>query len=160
MSKAHGIKGEIFVRPLNAYPDWPHPIDEIVIGDSTFSVQRYSRHKEGIIFKLDQCQTRSLASSFKAQPVFLPKKFFESKKGRRIYLAELISFCVEVLGHGEIGNIQSFQSHKLQDFLLVQQNDKEDPILIPFVPAYIKDIHFSKKRLILDLPENFLKIFT
>ena len=75
-------------------------------------------------------------------------------------MAELIAFCVEVLGHGEIGSIRSFQSHKLQDFLLVQQNDKESPVLIPFVPAYIKGIHFSKKRLILELPENFLKVFS
>ena len=128
VSKAHGIKGEIFVRPLNNLPDWPQPIKEIIIGESAFPVQKYSFHKEGIIFKLQNCETKLSAETLKAKPVFLPKKLFKSKKGEKIYLAELLSFHVVVSGHGKIGQVQSFQSYKDQDFLLVEQKKKKSEI--------------------------------
>ena len=160
VSKAHGIKGELFVRPLNAQFHWPHSIKEIIIGDTVFPVQKYSAHKEGMILKLDHCETRSSAEALKGQPVFLPKKLFKSKKGENIYLAELLSFHVEVSGYGNIGMIQSFQSDKHQDFLLVKKRNSPNQILIPFKEHYIKDIQFSKKTLILDLPDNFLEVFS
>lgn len=113
-----------------------------------------------MIFKLDNCQSRQSAEQLKFQPVFLPKKLFKSKKGEKIYLAELFSFNVEDLDQGSIGNIRAFQSDKHQDFLIVQKNKTSSKILIPFVSSYIKNIDFSKKTVVLDLPENFLKIFS
>ena len=162
VSKAHGIKGEIFVRLFNVKADWPHPIREIFIGDSysAFSVKNHSRHKQGIIFELEGCQSRQEAESLKGQPVFLPVKKFKSQKGEEIYLAELTSFCVEIVNQGEIGQIQSFKSDKFQDFLCVTNNKLNTEILIPFTESYIKDINFSKRRLILDLPKDFLKLFS
>lgn len=163
VSKAHGIKGEIFVSPLNSNPDWPNPVKEIFIGDSTskaFSVKKYSPHKKGMIFELDNCQSRQAAEKLKFQSVFLPKKLFKSKRGERIYLAELISFHVEILNQGDIGEIRAFQSNKHQDFLIVQHNKTSSETLIPFVSSYIKNIDFSKKKIVLNLPKDFLKTFT
>ena len=194
--KAHGIKGEIFICPFNINSEWPHPIKEIFIEDSLFSVKKYSKHKNGLIVELENCQTRSSAEALKSQSVFLPKELFESKKGDKIYLTELTSFSVKVLGQGKIGTIQSFQSDKYQDFLIVQLDahldardkktnldardkktnsdardkktnsdarDKKtnsDQILIPFVKSYIKDINFSEKTILLELPKDYLQTFS
>ena len=112
-----------------------------------------------MILELDNCQNVQSAKLLQFQPVFLPKKLFKSQRGEKIYMAELISFAVEVLDQGLIGNIQSFQSNKHQDFLLVQQKEKASKIPIPFVSSYIKNINFPEKTIVLDLPEDFLKIF-
>ena len=159
VSKAHGLKGEIFIRPLHKDSHWPHPIKKIFIGDSVFSVQNYSQHKGGMILKLDDCHSRSSALALKGQAVFLSKGLFKSKRGENFYLAELTSFQVEILGRGELGAIQSFQSDKFQDFLLVQREGQKAALPIPFVASYIKEISFDKRKLVLDLPVNFLKIF-
>lgn len=160
VSKVHGIKGEVFIRPLNSQAEWPQPIKEIVIGDLLFSVQKYSRHKEGMIFKLDKCQTRQEAEALKSQAVYLSKEIFKSKKSEGFYLMELKSFFVEVAGEGVIGVVDSFQSHSSQDFLLVKAEGKKDLIPVPFAGDYVQEINFSKKNLILNLPENFLDIFS
>jgi len=159
VSKAHGIKGEVFARSLNNPKNWPCPIKEIIVGESVFSVQRYSFHKDGVIFKLQNCETRLSAEDLKAQPVFLPKKLFKSTKGETIYLAELLFFYVAVSGYGRIGQVQSFQSCKHQDFLVVEQKENRSEILIPLVKDYIQDICFSQRTLTLNLPKNFLEIF-
>lgn len=160
VSKVHGIRGEIFVRPLNKHADWPQPLKEIFIGNQVFPVQKYSPHKEGIIFKLKDCDTRQSAETLKTQSVFLPKKLFKSKKGEAIYLAELQSFSVEILGQGSIGTVQAFQSDKFQDILLIQLKGTKKLITVPFTKEYLQHIDFSKKKLVLNLPKNFLEIFS
>lgn len=159
VSKAHGIKGEVLARSLNNPKNWPHPIKEIIVGESVFLVQKYSFHKEGIIFKLQDCETRLFAEALKTKPIFLPKKLFKSKTEGKIYLAELLSFCVLVSDYGEIGQVKSFKSYKRQDFLLVEWKEKRSEILIPFVKDYIQDICFPKRTLTLSLPKNFLEVF-
>ena len=159
VSKAHGLKGEIFIRPLSEEPHWPHPIKKIFIGDSVFSVQNYSHHKSGVLFKLDDCSSREMAQALKGQAVFLPKKLFKSRGGERFYLAELSFFQVESLGQGKIGVIQSFQSDKFQDFLLVKREGRKNLLSIPLAAPYIKEISFNQKKLVLDLPLDFLNIF-
>ena len=156
--KAHGIKGEVFALPFNTHYEWPQNLKEIFIGDSfsCFPITKYRPHKKGVIFELQSCRSREKAESLKGELVFLPKKLFKSKKGEALYLAELMSFCVEVSGVGKIGSIHSFQSSSSQDFLVIKK--KKGDLLIPFVKAYIKKIHFSRKTIILELPKNFLEM--
>lgn len=158
VSKAHGIQGEIFVRLFNPQAEWPKLIKTLFIEDQSFSVQSFSFHKAGVIFKLKESSLRSTALQLKSKSVFLPKALFKSKKGESIYLSELMSFAVQLAGKGYIGKVQSFHSPGFQDFLVVQMKNKKQ-ILIPFVSSYIKNIDFSKKILELELPENFLEIF-
>lgn len=157
--KPHGIKGEIFVRLQNPCADWPDSIKEIAIGEAAYSVQKYSCHKKGIIFKLKGCESLQEAEALRGQPVFLSQKIFQSKKGEGIYLSELASFHVGFVQSKRTGIVQSFQSHANRDFLQVQLKGGKQTVLIPFVKAYIQDIDFSKKKLTLNLPDNFLELF-
>ncbi len=159
MLKPQGVKGGIFVYCLNDPLKWPQPIKQLFIGKSHFSVKKYSVHKGGLIFYLDQVRDKSSAESLRDQAVFLPKSLFQSRKGEFIYLTELRSFSVHALGRGLIGEVQAFYSHSFQDFLLVQQ-EQEPALLIPFVKEYVHEIFFSQKKLILNLPENFLEVFS
>ena len=187
VSKAHGIKGEIFIRLLNPRPDWPACINTFFIGDVAHSICRFSPHKEGMIVQLKESQSRPSAQALKGLPVFLSKKFFKGKQGERAYLTELISFSVQT--HKEIiGRVHSFSFYKGQDFLLIEPAQKshlksalkgrEGPhtaqssiapaekshlkdkkLLIPFVKPYIKTVDFFKQKIIMDLPPDFLETF-
>ena len=162
VSKSHGIKGEIFVQPFNPKAHWPEELSSIKIGELIFSIERYSAHKQGFIFKLKGCDSKELADQLKSQPVFLAKQDFISKKGDDIYLVELIDFEVETLT-GEKGKVIGFQTDKHQDFFqfsFVSSEGFDKPLTcsIPVVPAYIKKIDFENKKIVLDLPENFLTL--
>ena len=164
MSKSHGIKGEIFVKPFNPKADWPEKLSSIKIGELIFSIERHSAHKQGFIIKLKGFDSKEQADQLKSQPVFLAKQDFISKKGEDIYLAELLDFEVETLT-GEKGKLIGFQTDKHQDFFRVSflssknsNLDKTFTSSIPVVSAYIKKIDFKNKKLILNLPENFFDI--
>ena len=164
MSRSHGIKGEIFIRPFNPQSHWPSKLSSLKIGDHVFFPKTCSAHKQGFIVKLKDCDTKEKADQFKFQSVFLDKKDFISQKGENIYLAELLYFDVE-LSKGQLGQILAFQSDNHQDFLVVCKREpdgtlnKPSPYLIPFVPSYIQEIDFKKKKVILNLPDNFLSLF-
>ena len=168
VSKPHGIKGELFIQPFNPQASWPSGISSIKIGEQIFSMEYYSKHKQGFIVKLKNCDTKESADRLKSCLVFLAKEYFISKKAENIYLAELIGFTVEIAGHAEWGRVLEFQSDKQTDFLALSFNsvfnqgekaNKDDVILVPFVSSYIQTIDFEKKKMVLNLPENFLSVF-
>ena len=165
VSKSHGIKGELFIQPVNSKADWPKALSSIKIGKKIFSIEKLSIHKQGFIVKLKDCNTKKSADQLKSQPVFLSKDYFSSQKGNEIYLTELTHFKIKVLGYGELGEILGFQSDKHQDFLVVAVDGSVDSnqaptCLIPVASSYIKKIDFKKKELVLSLPDNFLSVFT
>ena len=158
MSKAHGLKGEIFIRPFNSQAKWPALVTKIVIGSKTFLVDSYSLHKQGMIFKLKSINTKAQALALKGELVFLPKKLFKSPKGEEIYLAELLGFFVYVLNK-KIGIVDSFKSSGFQDYLRVKKHGQKKITPIPFVSSYIDKIDFFNKKIFLKLPDHFLDLF-
>lgn len=164
VSKSHGLKGEVFVRPFNLQASWPS-FSSVKIGEKVFFIECCSAHKQGFIIKLKHCNSKEEADQLKSQAVFLNKQHFISQNGGDIYLAELLGFDVFILNEGgQIGRVIKFQSDKYQDFLVLSDlnsgtSDENNNVLVPFAVDYIHKIDFEHKKLILDLPENFLSIF-
>ena len=170
MSRSHGIKGEIFIRPFNSQAHWPQGISSIKIGERFFLMEYYSSHKQGFIVKLKGCDTKEDADQLKSKPVFLAKEDFISAKGEDIYLMELLGFDIFSTGYGKLGKVIQFQTGKKRDFLVVSSDSNKKTAeaqllsesqnyLVPFVSTYIQKIDFEKKELILNLPKNFLSLF-
>ena len=161
ISKAHGIKGELFLRPFHSKASWPQNLKNIFIGESLseFAIKQYKQVKGGWIFSLKTINNRIEAEQFRSKTVFLPKKKFKTKKGESIYLAELKGFLVETLDKKQIGIVHSFQSPASQDVLIVQEKTKKSKILIPFVKAYILKLDFKRKKIVISLPKGYLKFF-
>ncbi|MCY4321343.1 MAG: ribosome maturation factor RimM [Bdellovibrionaceae bacterium] len=163
VSKSHGLKGEIFVKPFNPKASWPS-ISSVKIGSKLFSIEYYSAHKKGFIIKLKTCNTKQEADQLKTQPVFLNKQYFIKQKTEEIYLAEFLDFDVFILKGRYIGKIIKFKSDKYQDFLVLSESqnknfDKENNILVPFTIHYIHKIDFEHKNMVLNLPKNYLSLF-
>ena len=167
ITKYHGLKGELFVKPFNLKSQWP-AITKIFIGKKDFQteqtlienthqsinsyeVESYKPHKDGFIFKikgLDDIGDEKLKGCL----VFLEQSLFESSKGEFIYLSELLDFKVFVNG-ASLGSVTAFESSDFQDYLIVKKEN--DKLSIPFVKNYILEINFLDKKIILDLPNDF-----
>ena len=154
VTKAHGIRGEIFVRPFHPHPDWPSKLKEIFIGEppKIFEVESHRPHKQGWIFKLKGCDTRNESEVLRKQPFFLSKTIFKSQEGEFIYLAELTGFSVEIKGQ-TVGHIQGFSSNGVQDYLEI--STEKSPLSVPFISDYIEDVNFTKRHIKLLLPSEF-----
>lgn len=152
VSRVHGIKGEVFVRPLNEEFHWPKPLKQIFLNGRPFVVESCLPHKNGLRVLLQGIHDRNQARTLVGRAVSISKSLFQANEGE-FYLFELQDFAVHTSGQGHIGEIKRFSSHKGQDILLVQTKNNE--ISIPFVEDYIESIDFQKKLLSLNLPEGF-----
>ncbi len=161
VSKPHGIKGDLFIQPFNKLSSWPKNLDIILIGKdfTSFEVESYQSHKTGFLFKLKTINHIDQSEPLKGEFVYLYKNIFFSQKDESIYLSELLGFQIEVLNKNLVGVINSFKSTKFQDYLLVDTSHSKESLTIPFVQDYIQKIDFLQKKILLDLPEDFLEIF-
>ena len=102
----HGIKGEVFLSLLAEEKELAQLIEGKCIEISwdkppakapkkqEFLVQKASNHKQGLILQLKGINTLQKALSLKKALVFAPKKLFQSAKGDKIYLCEVLDFTV------------------------------------------------------------------
>lgn len=161
ISKAHGIKGEVFVKTSNTDVDWPELKVLFLERDSglfSFTIESYKPHKSGWIFKLKEVNDRNKSEELVGCSVFLSQAEFKHKEDGVFYLSEIKDFSVITEEGRDLGSIKGFSLNKSQDLILVQK-DETSIIPIPFVQEYILDISFENKKIILKLPENFLKEF-
>ena len=155
ISRSHGIRGELFLKPLNPDSDWPIPLKEVFIGSKSYEVDLARPHKQGWIFKLRSVASRNESDGFIGQSVFLNSDLFRSRGKSFFYLSELRGADVELEGRGVIGKVLNFQSHPFQEMLVVESFENQKQILIPFVKAYILNLDFDKPLIRLSLPEGF-----
>lgn len=156
ITRPHGVKGDVFVKPFNTHFDWPSSLKELFIESQNFNIESYTPHKNGCIFKLKDVITRDQSESLKGLAVFLNQEDF--LKENQTYLFEYLNFTCKVKGQGTVGIIKAFKSTPYQDYLVISgQSDQTH--LIPFVKAYLQDIDSKQKTLTLNLPKNFFEIF-
>ncbi len=160
---AHGLKGEVLIIIFSKdYSPWLK-LEQIYISpDENIPARNMKvlgiRHAAvGLIVRLDQLTDRTPAEKLKGELVFVSKELLKAKEGERIFLREILNFKV-FDKKNLIGEISGFSSNGPQDLLLVTRTEKENPIQIPFVEAFIVNLDFKAKILKMDLPEGLLEV--
>lgn len=162
---AHGIKGEIFVRLKSGESHWLDELPEVRLQKSTeqkpqiFSIERARRHKGGIVFQLKEVKDRNHAETLKGFDFLIPEELLISEPGEAIFLHEILGFEVvdEILG--SLGPIKGFSTNGAQDLLVLNriQNGKEVEVLVPFVKAFILQMDFKERKLLMNLPTGLVE---
>lgn len=157
---AQGIKGEIFVRLFAGECDWLKQLTEVRLKTANqtevFQIERARPHKNGIVFKLQGCQDRNHAETFKGYEFEIPSFLLIAKVGEKPYLQEVLGFEVIDKNIGSVGVIQGFSTNGLQDLLLIPRQGKE--IMVPFVAPFIEKMDFPNRQITMDLPEGLVEV--
>ena len=157
MSKPQGIKGELFLSPLNPQADWPKNINSIKIGSQIFFLEKLTPHKKGFIIKIKDCRNKEQAELLRSQPVYLKKSIFTDKNS--LYLSELIGFSIFFEGEKGFARVASFRSQAKAPDTLIAVFEDQKQCSVPFIQEYIKKIDKKNKQIHLKLPMNFLETF-
>lgn len=120
-----------------------------------YAVQRATARRDGIILLLEGCTSRNDAESLEKQFVFIDQKLLVSQKGEAIFLNEILNFTV-LDGDKVIGPIEGFSSNGPQDLLVVRTGAGLN-VEIPFVEAFLRDIDFAGKKVLMDLPPGLVE---
>lgn len=159
--EAHGLKGEVFVHIFSKEAPWLKQIKTIGLGPTTtksereYEVTKASPHRHGIILKFKGVDDRNASEAIEKQFLFIDADHLVSKKGEAIYLKEIEGF--EVFDQDKsVGKIEGFSSNGPQDLLVVVTPDERE-VEIPFVEAFLVDIDFEAKKVLMNLPPGLVE---
>jgi 16S rRNA processing protein RimM len=164
IKKAHSLKGELFLFLFSKTSDWYEPSIKVGLSEYPtkqphlfYSIHSLSPHKDGFILSLEGVKDRNHSESLSKLFLCIPEDYLVSTSGELPYLHEFLNF--QVLNQGIfVGLVESFSSNGAQDLLCVRAQDSKTLYEIPFVEAFIQEIHYTEKILHLHLPEGLLEL--
>ncbi|MDD2463275.1 MAG: ribosome maturation factor RimM [Desulfobulbus sp.] len=160
VTRPHGLKGELKVRPFTAQPASFGQYTRLYLSESehgpkvecTTRQARISSNQ--VILRLQECDTRDKAESLVGQLVWLATQDLPPLDADEFYLHTLIGQTIQTVGGQQLGRAENLLSAGEQDILVVRQGKQE--YLIPVVQAFIHSIEAGVVTL--DLPEGLLEI--
>lgn len=160
ITRPHGIKGELKVRPFTAEPDsMAHYAQLLLAADERAEKQSYTNEQARvsgtqIILRLRECTSREMAESLVGLGVWVRSTDLPPTVDGEFYLHTLLGKAVHTLDGQPLGVAEQLLAGSSQDILVVRQGKQEH--LIPAVRAFIHTI--DSETVTLDLPEGLLDI--
>lgn len=149
-----GLQGELHAIFFSPPRDWLDKVDSFWIGPEVDEVQkvsilRCSEYSGGYHLRLAGISNRNTAEEAVGLKIYLPDNLFVSEAGEVIFLREILGFTL-MDREEEVGEIVGFSSNGPQDLLVVSHKTRK--VEIPFVDAFIVDINFPERKVLMDLP--------
>lgn len=164
--KAHGIRGELKIRPFVESPENIRQYQRLYITldeqpPQSSAIPWTNRHSrtsgKGVILQLAECTSREQAEALAGAAIWLPIADLPPLPEGEFYLHSLRgkTVClVEAQGGEVLGKVQAIISSAGQDILVIR-NDAEE-FLVPAVRAFVTSI--DETSLVLCLPPGLLDI--
>jgi 16S rRNA processing protein RimM len=156
--KAHGIRGEVLVRPHTDHPDRFAPgstlwLDEDLKTSTTVTSSR--PQGSGFIVKLDGVDTRSDAEHLRGRELFIHSSQSVPPGEGEFWAHELLDFEVVDVDGGLLGTISQIHLREAQD--LWEVKTEAGSVLLPAVPQFVKEIDESSRRVVVDPPDGLFE---
>jgi 16S rRNA processing protein RimM len=158
-----GLRGELKVHIFSGEAHWASKVKEVhleIRGEmKSFPVDSARVTPHGLILKLRGLDDRTAAEKVKGAKVFVQSDFFQSKKGEKIFLKEILGFTVITVEDDNqtlLGTIRSFESNGPQDLIVVEGARGE--FLIPLVKDFIVKINHKDKTVLMSRPQGLLEV--
>ena len=156
--RAHGIKGDVIVRPLTDNPD-RYAAGAVFLTDESPSrpvvVVGSKQHKDGLLVRFDGVDDRSAAE--RLQGVTLTITPAERRQlGAEEFWPDDLEGMVAIDGAGRhIGTVTGVVLGESQD-RLVLRTDAGTSFEVPFVEPIVGEVHPSLGHVVVDPPEGLV----
>lgn len=156
VTKAHGLKGEVFIFIFSGEVSWLKKINKVKIGNSEFEIETSRKHESGFFLKLKSINDRNQSESIIGSPFLINEEYLVSAQNETIYLREILNFKVFNFideDKKEAGFIARFSSNGVQDLLVIKKKSGFE-FEVPFVEDFIIDINFEDRIIEMCYPEG------
>lgn len=156
IQKAHGIKGEVFLKLYDEGGDFLKAGQEVYLKDKVHALTQVRKVPQGFILKLKEVTTRNESELLKASKVYVSSDLF-ADEAKGFYLNQLLGF--DLLFKGEVkGQVVGFGLTDAHDLLRVRLSGLQDEIEIPYVDNFILNINKLGKNIEVECPEELFDL--
>lgn len=155
---AHGIKGELKIRPLTDFPEY-YQHQEVLHLELQGRLQPYSAkalriHKQMWIALVEGVSDRNQAEELKDCRVFLEDELLRPLDEDEFFVHELIGCRVESLQGDQYGELMDVMETGANDVYVVRRETKE--WLVPAVNDVVKRIDVEQRLIVIDPPAGMM----
>lgn len=160
ITRPHGVKGELKVRPFTAQLENISRYAQLLLAvDDRAEKKTYTNDQTRVsgtqvILRLRECTSREMAELLIGQGVWVRSADLPPVAEGEFYLHTLLGKEVQTVDGQQLGLAEQLLAGSSQDILVVRQGKQEH--LIPAVHAFIRSI--DSETVTLDLPEGLLDI--
>ena len=160
ITRPHGVKGELKVRPFTEDLDSIGRYAQLLLAVDERAEKRICTNEQTrvsgpqLILQLRECTSREMAESLVGQGVWVRSEDLPPAAADEFYLHTLLGKAVQTVDGLQLGLAAQLLAGSSQDILVVRQGKQEH--LIPAVRAFIHSI--DNETVTLDLPEGLLDI--
>lgn len=155
--RPHGVRGELRLRILTAYPERVAQLETVFIGDNpyddttatAFQVEGTRRHRDYLLVRLANVQTRDQADQYRGQLLMVSLADAIPLTDGEYYVYQIIGATVVTVDGKELGQVRGVLETGANDVFIIEGLTGEE-ILIPDVPHVVVDVDLQQKRLTID----------
>lgn len=160
VTRAHGLQGEVKVRPLTESPASFARYRQLYLsaaggGEKIPHTAVQARVSgQGVVLRLSGCATREAAEQLAGSKVWLATSELPPPAPGEFYLHTLEGRRAETVDGRYLGRVAAILSSGGQDVLVIRDNGVE--VLVPAVRAFVRAV--EEDRVVLDPPPGLLEL--
>jgi 16S rRNA processing protein RimM len=149
--KPHGVRGALKVDPLTDDPKRFDLLQTVYLGPEdepveSFKIERVQYLKKQVVLSLQNINTFEDADQWRKKYVQIAVEDALTSAEDAHYYFELVGLAVYTDKNEFVGRVHDIVSYPANDIFVVHDNDDRE-ILIPDVPAFIRDINIKEGKL-------------
>lgn len=159
ISGAHGIKGEVRIKPFSERPEdvgaYGPLSDEA--GTRRFEVLSVRPVKGAVVARLDGVADRDQAEALKGVQLYVDRGRLPDQEEDVWYHADLIGLSAFDGNGAGVGTIVAVQNYGAGDLLEIRPADGGPTVLVPFTSDIVPEVDVAGGRIRIDPPEGLLE---
>ena len=166
LTKAHGTKGDLLIRPLTDRPEEVFAEGQrVIVGNDRGEVgkapqervvERGQPYKRGWLAKLAQVEDRNAAEELAGRYLLVPAEERGEPEDGEFYYHQLLGLDVETVAGEAVGRVR--EVYETEPRHLLEVKGKGRVHLIPFDRRIVRAVEVEEGRLVIDPPEGLLEL--
>jgi 16S rRNA processing protein RimM len=167
VTKPHGIKGEVFIRPLTDHPEGLFAPGVVLFpagarggepdpGRPGLTLADVRPFKEGFLVRFEGIGDRNDAETLRRLELLAPVEALAPRGEGEVFFHELPGMRVEDTEGVQLGRV--IEVYELEPSVLLEVMTRTGKVLIPFVAEVVVDVQLADRRLVVDPPPGLLDL--
>jgi len=151
---AHGVRGEVKVRPFTAEPDALDAYGEVedAPGRRRFALTVTRVSAKGVICRIAGVDDRDAALALRGTELWLPRERLPEPDADEWYVDDLKGLAVVDTRGRPLGRVRAVVDHGGGDVVEILADDGRE-LVVPFTRAHVPEVDLEGGRLVVAAPE-------
>lgn len=147
IGKAHGIKGEVMLKPALDDITLLKEVEVFLEGGKSFPIQHFRMAAKGALVTFEAAQDRTDAEKLQGTALYIKRADLPAVAEGETYYVDLKGLDVQTVEGVVLGRVVDVFYNNAQDVLVIWPQDGAEEVLIPYVEDTILEVNAEQNTL-------------